>query len=287
MIQATAVPPRPALRWHGGKWRNAPWIVRHFPKHRAYCEPYGGAASVLLQKQRSYVEFYNDLDHKVVDLFRLLREPDEAAELIRLLDLSPFSREEFERAYEPTTNRIEAARRMIVRSFMGFGSDGTSGVYRTGFRSNVTSSGTAPASDWTSYPASLRLVAERFRGVVIENIPAIDLMARIDGPATLFYIDPPYLPSTRSKGNRRRGAGFHVYEHELTEQDHIALLTFLLEIEGMVVISGYPSALYDETLIGWRRVSKKAYADGARVRTEVIWINPAAVAAMEHGPLFA
>src|SRR4051794_29878494 len=91
----TTAPRRPLLRWHGGKWMLAKWIVSHFPEHRIYVEPYGGAASVLLRKDRAFSEVYNDLDDRLVNLFRILRDETKAARLIDLLRLTPWSRTEF------------------------------------------------------------------------------------------------------------------------------------------------------------------------------------------------
>jgi DNA adenine methylase len=278
------------LRWHGGKWLLAPWIISHFPPHRCYVEPFGGAASVLLRKPRSDAEVYNDLDQSLVGLFRVLRDAAAAARLIRMLELTPFSRDEFYGAYEASDDAIEAARRMIVRSFMGFGSDGTNGVYRTGFRANSSRLGTTPAGDWSNYPRSLRLVVERIKGprggVTLENRDAAEVMRAHDSPGTLHYVDPPYLPETRSAGNRRRGAAYHCYLHDMKASEHPPLLDLLVALEGMVVLSGYPSALYDHRLSGWRRVEREAMADGAKPRKEVLWINQAAVAALSSGPLF-
>ena len=283
------------MRWHGGKFRIADWIIKFFPKHHAYTEGYGGGGSVLICKEPARSEVYNDLNRTMVSLFRILqdRDPDgnplpgAAAELIRLLNITPFAREEFELAYQVADCPIEAARRTLIRSFMGYGSDGTCGIYKTGFRATVTSTWKLPATEWATYPAALQLLVPRMRKVVIENTNAIELIKRMDAPHTLHYVDPPYLPSTRSAGSRRRGAGFHVYEHELTYEEHVELLEELDRLEGMVVLSGYPSELYDSRLADWRRVQRKAYADGGRARTEVLYINQAAVAALEHGPLFA
>lgn len=258
-----------------GKWRLAPWIIAHFPPHRIYTEPFGGAASVLLRKPRSYAEIYNDLDGDVVNLFRVLRS-NRAGELVRFLELTPFGRMEFEVSYEASDDPVEEARRLIVRSFMGFGSNGFNRATRTGFRSVSNRSGTTPAHDWTNYSAALRAIVERLQGVVIERRDAMDVARQHDQPEALHYFDPPYMPATRSAKSRKTGERYHAYAHELTEADHSEFLAAVVELRGAVVISGYPTQIYDDALQGWRRVSCAAFADGALKRTEVLWLNPAA-----------
>lgn len=267
---------RPVVRWHGGKWRIAQWVISHFPEHNSYIEPFGGGASVLLQKPRAKAECYNDLDKTMIQLFRVLQDPEQAQRLIWLLERTPFSRAEFDIAYEQTDDVVEAVRRTIIRSFMGYGSDGTAGVYPTGFRRTVTGAGKFPASEWASYPNALRATVERFRGVMLEQADAFVLMPELDEEDALFYVDPPYHPETRSSGNRQRGKGFHVYEHELEAEDHVRLLDIVCAMKSMVVLSGYPHPLYDDVLVGWKRVEREAFADGGRPRTECLWINPAA-----------
>jgi DNA adenine methylase len=267
-------PQRPALRWHGGKWRLAPWILQYLPPHRCYVEPYGGAASVLLRKPSSHAEVYNDLDGEVENYFRLLRGP-EAARLVEQVALTPFAREEFILSTEPTEDPVERARRLVVRSFMGFGSNGHNIELRTGFRANSTRSGSTPATDWSRMPEALAAIARRLAGVCIEQRLAIDVMRQHDGPATLHYVDPPYVHATRSSRLDGRN-DYHGYTHEMVDADHAALLEAPREIEGAVVLSGYPDPLYDDALAGWRRETRMAHADGARERTEVLWINPAA-----------
>lgn len=258
--------PRPVLRWHGGKWLLAPWILEHFPAHQVYVEPFGGAASVLMRKARSYAEIYNDLDGDVVNLFRVLRS-DRAAALVDAIRLTPFSRTEFTEAYHETADDFERARRLIIRSFQGFGSNGHNKL--TGFRANSNRSGTTPAHDWVNYPDSLAQVVKRLEGVTIESKDAWAVMDQHDAATTLHYVDPPYVMDTRADS----GAD---YAHEMTDEDHVVLLQRLPSLEGMVVLSGYPHSLYDDALSGWRRVEKVALADGAKRRTEVLWINPAA-----------
>lgn len=262
---------RPVLRWHGGKWMLAPWVLAHCPEHRTYVEPFGGAGSVLMRKPRSYAEVWNDLDGEVVNLFQVLRS-DRAGVLVDALRLTPFARDEFAAAYEPSAEPVERARRLAIRSFMGFGSNGHS--RSTGFRANSNRSGTTPAHDWSNYPEALALAVERLRGVVIENRDAQLVMAAHDGPTTLHYVDPPYVLATRSDPSKD-------YAHEMTEDDHAALLVFLRGLSGMVVLSGYPFPLYDDLLPDWRRVEREALADGAKKRTEVLWINPHATEALQ------
>lgn len=269
---------RPVLRWHGGKWLLAPWVLSHFPDHRCYVEPFGGAASVLLRKNRAYAEVYNDLDDDAVNLFRVLQDPEHAHALKAKLELTPFARTEFEIGWDSTLDPVEKARRLIIRSFMGFGSNAHSdkgrGHKTTGFRANSARSGTTPAHDWANYPASLLALIERLRGVIIERRPAIQVMASHDGIDTLHFVDPPYLPETRNRANPHDPK--HQYRHEMSVPDHVELLDFLQSLDGMVLLCGYPSKLYDEALTNWTRVEREALADGARPRVEVIWINPSA-----------
>lgn len=271
-----SAPTRPLLRWHGGKWLLAPWIIGQFPPHRIYVEPYGGAWSVGFRKARATAEVWNDLDSELVNLFRVLRS-DRAAELVAGLRLTPFARDEFFDAYQPSEDPVERALRLIVRAFMGHGGDGASGQYRTGFRASSNRSGSTPAVDWINLPDSLDMAVGRLMGVVIENRPALQVMASHDGPDTLHFVDPPYLHETRTRANRRADNG-GVYRHELSDDDHRELLTFLRGVRGMVVLSGYPSALYDELLPDWTRIDRAALADGAQPRIEVLWLNPQAAA---------
>ena len=265
---------RPALRYHGGKWMLAKWIISNFPDHRVYVEPFGGAASVLMQKPRSYAEVYNDLDDDVVQLFTVLRS-DKADQLVRAITLTPFSRLEFNEAYNPTKDPVERARRTIVRSMMGFGSDSVgkstsaSRGFRpgTGFRANSNRPGTTPARDFSNYPPILEQAIGRLRGVVIEHRDALECMAQHDSVETLFYVDPPYPHSTRTA---RRGN----YTHEMSEDDHKKLLEFIRGLKGYVILSGYQHPLYDA--LGWGCEKKKAFADGALERTECLWFNDAA-----------
>lgn len=266
---ATSSPTRPILRYHGGKWILAPWIISHFPAHRVYVEPYGGGASVLLRKSRSYAEVYNDLGGEVVNLFRVVRDHGEA--LRQKLYLTPFSRADYRESFEISKDALEQARRTVIRSMMGFGSNSLCRSIKSGFRSNSNRSGTTPAHDWMNYPDCLVAIIERLRGVVIENRDAREIMERHDCPDCLHYCDPPYVHETRSYITAH---GNHGYDHEMTDSDHHELATFLRKLKGLVIVSGYDSPLYADLYHGWRTEKRRALADGARERTETLWLSP-------------
>lgn len=257
-------------------------MISFFPRHAVYMEPFGGAASVLLQKPRVGAECYNDLDGNVVNLFRVLRDPIKAAELRRRVELTPFAREEFNWSYEPAVDDVDAAHKLVTRSFMGHGSDSATRSCRTGFRAKVTDGRVLPSVEYATWADAIPLFTMRLRGVVIENRDAIEVIARMDSPKTLIYADPPYCHSTRL-GMTGRTRGTHGYRHEMTDDDHRAMATVLHQCRGMVVLSGYPSELYDGELFpGWVRHERRHVADGGRFRTEVVWLNEACAEALDR-----
>jgi len=261
----------PALRYHGGKFRLAPWLLQYFPEHQTYVEPFGGGASVLLQKPRVYAEVYNDLDGDIVNFFRVLRDPISRAALIEACHLTPYAREEFAEAFSPAECPVERARRTAVRASMGFGSDGAT-KDATGFRIDTARAYGTAQGIWADYPPKLAIIGERFTGVLIENKDAIEVIKNHRRPDTLFYVDPPYVHSTRQmKGNGR-------YRCEMTDQQHEDLLTVMRESVGMFILSGYDNPLYSRMLSDWLSFSKTARIAarrGAGIRLETIWMNPA------------
>ncbi len=265
------VPPqRPLLRYHGGKWRLATWIISHFPPHRIYVDAYSGAASVLLRKPRSWGEVLNDLDGEIIQLFRMVRE--RGPELVRALELTPFARDEYRKSFRRSRDPLEQARRTVVRSYMGFGSNAHCRLARSGFRADVKKRGSTPAQDWRNYPAALAAIIDRLRGVVVENRPALDIMRQHDSAETLHYCDPPYVHGTRTRwAGRGARSG---YNHEMTDADHGAFAECARGLKGFVIVSGYASGLYEDLFAGWRRVTREARADGARKRTECLWLSP-------------
>lgn len=276
-----SAPTRPVLRYHGGKWKLAPWILQHFPQHGVYVEPFAGAASVLLLKPRVAAEVYNDLDGAVVGLFRILRDPARAAELQRLVELTPFARDELEWAMTPPRDDMEAAHKLILRSFLGRGSDAATRSCRVGFSTLLSEERALPAQAFAKWPSVIPEFVARLQGVVIENKPAVDVIRTFDTPNTLIYADPPYLMETRSS-MKGRGQSSHGFRHDMSDEQHVELADVLRAAAGMVLISGYPSDLYARLYRDWRQVRVGHRAEGAAIRTEVLWMNPACAAALEQ-----
>ncbi len=289
---------RPALRYHGGKFRLAPKLIEIFPPHRVYTEAFGGGASVLLLKPRSYAEIYNDLDGEVVNVFRVLQNRRKAKVLEAALRLTPYARQEFLLSYKQGRTDVERARRTIIRSFMGFGSDSISrmkasragfntrlsSVMSTGFRWNANQSGTTPAQDWRNYPSHVSQFCERLQGVTIEQRDARDILQKMDAIDTLHYVDPPYPGSSRQIGNGTTPD--HRYRHEMTvDKDHEGLAELVRSLGGMVIISSYPSPLYARLYNDWRTIDWTSGQfcsanTNSQKRTERVWINEAAWEAM-------
>ena len=260
---------RPVMRYHGAKFRLAPWILGFFPPHQTYVEPYGGAAGVLMQKPRAYAEVYNDLDDDIVNVFRVLQDREASEKLTRLLKLTPYARREFELAYEPCLESIERARRTLVRAAMGFGSSGST-KGSTGFRSDMQRTYGTASHLWAEYPEVIASFCQRLQGVLIENRPALACIRQYDHVDTLHYIDPPYVLDTRNARGR-------YYRHEMSDTEHEELLNVLPALDGFVIVSGYETDLYDDYLGAWekhRTQSRISSFRGTSVRTECVWLNP-------------
>ena len=252
---------RALLNYPGAKWGMAKEIVSLMPRHRSYLEPFFGSGAVLFNKPPSAIETVNDIDGDVVNFFRVMREQPE--ELARLIDLTPYARDVFDDAHEDRgMEPLDKAYRFAIRSKMGHG---FKVCQKTGFKVDVAGREAAYAARyWTMMPEVLRGLAVRLKEVQIENRPALDLIRRYNYDNVSIYADPPYLMSTRL-GKQ--------YRHEMDEQDHVDLLAALLRHKGPVILSGYPSELYDRELRGWSRITRKSYNQNADPRTEVLWCN--------------
>lgn len=247
------------LKYPGAKNRLAPWILSFIPEHKVYLEPFAGSLAFLLNKKRSHIETVNDLDGEIVNFFRVLRDTPE--KLQRLLQTTPYSREEYINAFEPCDDPAERARRFAVRCWMGFG---CGNHYHNGFRSGQQSNSPNPAKAWARLPQTITLASERLRGVQIECMDALELIRRYNTEDVFIYADPPYLPDIR-KG--------YLYSEEMALDQHKELLQVLAGHPGKVLLSGYDNELYDSLLPGWHKVQKTTQAECGLHRVETLWMN--------------
>lgn len=186
------------IKYPGSKWSVAGWIIRHFPGHHSYLEPYFGSGAVLFNKPRSNIETVNDLDGDVVNLFWWIRKDPER--LAHEIYYTPYARQ----VYEGTFTRmpgdsLQQAVDFCVRLNMGYGFR-TNG-HREGWKDDVQGRERAYAArDWGSLPGRLMRAAERLRGVQIEHRPAVEVIRRFNSGNVLIYCDPPYMLGTRDGG---------------------------------------------------------------------------------------
>lgn len=247
---------RPALDYFGGKWACANKIIALFPEHKTFVDVFCGAASLTLKKPRSKNEIINDLHGEVVNFFMVMR--DRNLELKLQLQKTPYSRDEYSKCREESPDALEQARRTVVKSWFGIGDSLDN---KTGFRVSLTQGGSTTLP-WLTYVDYLHLYAERLRGVIIENLDYREVITRYDKPDTLFYFDPPYVESTRSKK--------HAYKYDWNEAEHIEFLKLLPTLKARFVLSGYQSELYDT--LAFERHSFMASTQSIQ-REECLWIK--------------
>ena len=256
--------------WYGGKFTHLDFILPHIPLDAIhFCDVFGGSAVVLLNTPPFAVETYNDIDSELVNFFRVLR--DDTEELVRVIGLTPFSREELEIACSPAAglSGMERARRFFVRARQTrTGLAQTSSAGRWAHCVLTSRAGMAGAvSRWLGSVTTLPEIAQRFQRIQIENAPALQVIQRYDTPDTVFYLDPPYVHSTRGDSA--------AYAFEMSDADHRELAGLLGIIRGRAILSGYRCDLYDNLYRTWRRVdAEPRTCHSVRAsRRESLWMN--------------
>jgi DNA adenine methylase len=273
--------------YFGSKQRLAMQIAQMLPPHNAWVEAFSGSAAVTMAKKAAPIEIINDADLQIVNVFRQLRQ--RSLELTRLIELTPYAREEFRQAYKTNgnDNKLEQARRFLVASMMtvngAVGSNGK-GFKHSGFsysQAYARNGQEARVNRWNSLPDRLRKVIERLKHVRVENRDARELFKMfLNRPATLVYLDPPYLVDRR-----------HGYKVDANEKEfHEELLELCCRARCMVLVSGYDNPLYKSFLTerrGWERVTIETHTrntNGKDIsRTEVLWKNRFFVKASSTG----
>lgn len=256
------------MRYPGSKWGTADWIISHFPDHYeklVYVEPFSGSAAVFFSKRPSVVETINDLDGDVVNLFRILRDRPE--DLRRQLELTPYSREEYDLSFEPCKDPLEQARRYMVRTTQAIGAKLNG---KCGWRNHKQMRIGGTVCKWAGITDNIEAATARLRGsttnlVQIEHMDALHLIERYDNKDVLMYLDPPYVLSARKSGK--------LYRHEMDDVAHIRLLELITRSKARIVLSGYRSELYDNALQGWHRFTTMSQTTSTAMAEETIWLN--------------
>lgn len=264
------------------------------PPHHTYVEVFGGGAALLFNKEPSPVEVYNDIDGDLVNFFRVLRDPEKFQRFYQLVQLTPYSREEFEYCFDTlkdSTDDVERAYKFFVVARMSMSGMGVLGVRRWSYVISESYRGMSEnVSKWLSVIERLPEFHARVMRVQIENDDFRRIIPRYDTKETLFYCDPPYVSETRG----------HVrYRCDMTVEDHKDLVELLLSARGMVLLSGYQHPVYAPLEdAGWTRLDfpTACYAvvrsrgsglqgkGAARTkvpRVESVWINPKAWVRLE------
>ncbi|MFZ0887244.1 MAG: DNA adenine methylase [Candidatus Binataceae bacterium] len=256
--------------WYGGKFNHLDWLLPLLPACHHYCEPFAGSAAVLLNREPSPVESYNDIDGEVVNFFRVLREQKDR--LTEAIGLTPFAREEFYRAlngHGETLSAVERARRFFIRARqVRTGLAQTASLGRWANCKNTTRAGmSGVVSRWLGSIEALPEIAIRLLRVQIENRPANEVIRLYDARTTLFYCDPPYPHETRGDSK--------AYGFEMSDEDHRDLAMLLSRIKGKAAVSGYRGPLMDEIYKGWRRhdAPLKQCHSIKKTRQECLWMN--------------
>ena len=263
-----------SLGYPGGKTMISDWILQFFPPHTCYVEPFGGGASLLLLKKPSEVEVYNDKDDLLVNMFRVIKNPEKSQILFKNLKNTLYSRSEHRRAVSIIRNPrlaqddVELAWATYVALYFCYGSKLNSGFRYSNVKNNTR-----------RYFNSLRnivYIRQRFSNVIVENLDWYDCVLRYDGPETLFYIDPPYWGA-----NTQHYRVGDIFRRDLSLHEDIAIK--LSNVKGMVLLSSYENPAYEKYLKDWHReylktktflINSNVIENPEKDRTEILWINP-------------
>lgn len=290
----------PPLKWHGGKQYLAQRIINLMPPRCKtpnapqaddpgwlhYVEPYfGGGAVMLANDPEGISEVVNDLNGELINFWDVLQDPGEFESFHDRMRATPFSKELFEvcnirrmlEKRQPSMDRVGFARCFYIRCRQSLSGrmDSFAGITRNRTRRGMNEQ----VSAWLNAVEGLPAVHERLKRVLILNDDALTVIKKEDGPRTLFYLDPPYLHSTRATTGE--------YAHEMTENDHAQLLNALVSkrfaagaLEGRFLLSGYRSDLYDSYAekFGWKRhefelPNNSAGGKSKRRMVECVWTN--------------
>jgi DNA adenine methylase len=256
---------KPPFKYYGGKFYLCKWILSHAPAHRVYVEPFGGAASVLLNKERSEVEVYNDLCPDVTAVMTAIRDyPDKFMDALFKIPCE----EKLYYQYKESSPADEFQR--AIRAYVVYRMS-RGGTATTFSKSNRSYRGLPEnVAAWDTGIRNIPTVSKRLQGVQITTKDAISLCQEMDCDDAWFYLDPPYVSKTRINEN--------VYKLEMDEAGHIQLAEAARGWKAKTILSGYDGELYRRLYPDWTCVQKEVYLHGGHSRKkqlvqECLWLN--------------
>lgn len=264
----------PPLKTHGGKHYLAPQLwelaIPVMPKVITSVETHCGGCAWTLEglARRFPIGFVvNDIDAELMNFWFVLQNPESFETFKQQIEATPFSEWEFRQA---STQNVLTAASFFVRCRQSLAGRGKSfaAITKTRTRRGMQEQ----VSAWLTAVDGLPEVHALLRQVLCLNRDAIACINTMDSPGTLFYIDPPYMPTVRTVSA--------VYAHEMTVAQHVALLKRLRSIKGKFLLSGYRSPLYDACARawGWTRhdfdiPNNAAAGETKRRMIECVWRN--------------
>lgn len=264
---------KPILRYFGSKHKASKHLIPMLPKHTIYCEPYGGSAGLLMNKPPCAIEYYNEIDPRIYNLFRVIKDKRSMLQLCEQLRQVTWCKQVWEDAFEIADDPVIDALNVLIRSWMSFS---PVGIFRqnSGYRDGAydkTNVSSGHQTIWNNLPTRIKFAHKRFQFCHLSNLDAItflDIIERHHGEHAFIYVDPPYLHTTRceTKG----------YSSELSQEDHAVLLDKLQTASANVLLSGYENSLYQSILVDWkvkRFQTCIASKRGGSSKSEMVWFN--------------
>ena len=255
--------------YFGGKGGRLLTEIKNFIPidYKIYVEPYGGSGTVLFAQQAP-LEVYNDIYENVYSLFKVVSDKELFEQLKNKLDITPYS-EKLYKEYKVELKKNDLS--LLDRAYYYFYVNRTSVNSIGGFSSSlvVRRNISKSTSDYLSAIDSLEYYNKRLSNVIILNKNAINVIKKYDNDETFFYLDPPYVYSTRTEAR---------YDCDMTDDEHEILLETILNCKSKILLSGYDNDMYNVlTDNGWNKynyvINTISGTHKPKQKTETLWYN--------------
>lgn len=254
---------RSIIKYYGGKHYIAKYLLEIIPKHNLYIEPFFGGGNMFFSKPPSKMEIINDLSDNIFSLYKVIADENKYKQLQHRLELTPYHakfRDDYkQKLNEKLTIEDRAFYYLYVNrtSFNGVGGFSCTKLIRNNMIRSV--------SDYLSLIPHLEEIHNRLRNAVVENKDALELIQKYDDNDVFFYLDPPYVQSTRRSNQK--------YMIEMSDEDHERMINLILKSKAKIMLSGYDNEIYNKLVENeWNRLELES-PNSCSDATEYVWIN--------------